>query len=141
MKSPKLRRYEQLSSTPCWFSNGSLTCLRSYCSIRYVIRFLPNGSLAPRLDIYNNNKILFGKPTLHYNADDDCDCSLTDSNVFQSRVITTDDMIMNSNKLCSKPCHPVNNTTVSLNDISNKQTNIDSCTFVYLYEMDGKVPE
>nr|CAH8864818.1 unnamed protein product [Trichobilharzia regenti] len=58
-----------------------LTCLRSYCSIRYVIRFLPNGSLAPRLDIYNNNKILFGKPTLHYNADDDCDCSLTDSNV------------------------------------------------------------
>ncbi|VDQ05434.1 unnamed protein product [Trichobilharzia regenti] len=33
-------------------------------------------------------------------------------------------MFMNHNTLCSKPCHPVNNTISSLYDISNKQTNM-----------------
>ncbi|CAH8585469.1 unnamed protein product [Heterobilharzia americana] len=56
--------------------------LRSFCSIRYVVKFLPNGSSAPRLDIYNQ---VITRNSLQY---DDCDCALTDSNVLYTSSCT-----------------------------------------------------
>ncbi|CAH8288335.1 unnamed protein product, partial [Schistosoma rodhaini] len=52
-----------------------VTYVRSFCSVRYIVKFLPNGSLAPRLNIDSN--VLLSKISEY----DDCDCSASDSNV------------------------------------------------------------
>ncbi|KAK4468528.1 hypothetical protein MN116_007726 [Schistosoma mekongi] len=64
-----------------------LVCIRSYCSVRHVVKFLPVGSSAPRLNIYNC--VLLSKDSKQY---DDCNCSSVDSNtVYTSNCTDFDD--------------------------------------------------
>ncbi|KAH8873545.1 Mitochondrial fission regulator 2 [Schistosoma japonicum] len=63
-----------------------LVCIRSYCSLRYVVKFLPIGSLAPRINIYNH--VLLSKNSKQY---DDCNCSMDSNMVYTSNCTDFDD--------------------------------------------------
>ncbi|CAH8635105.1 unnamed protein product [Schistosoma rodhaini] len=93
-----------------------LTYVRSFCSVRYIVKFLPNGSLAPRLNIDSN--VLLSKNSEY----DDCDCSASDSNVLYTSSYTDpinsndDDSYNEPNRnshLTSLPCYNDNRDTVS----------------------------
>ncbi|CAH8593959.1 unnamed protein product [Schistosoma intercalatum] len=105
-----------------------LTYVRSFCSIRYVVKFLPTGSLAPRLNIYSH--VLLSKNAKQY---DDCECSSSDSNVLYTSSYTdlinsNDDNYDEQNRnsyLTSSPCYNDNrNIVLNSFSISNSRKNL-----------------